>query len=249
MRPKLSVYGKKYPFPYEGLIGWWEADDLLDLADNTAVASWPDRSAYQNSLASAVSGERPLFKLNQINSLPAVQFDGTDDLLDSTLNVLRGGDSTLTAYCLVSLATGTADNQSILSWGDRAENMMIAIESDTAGDNFNFSGYGNDMGVPDILPAGWNLLGIFWDKKTRWMRLNGVEILTGSFAGKETAITQIRFGRPMNDGDGTFPANMKLAMAAVWDRCLSREFGGLDILNFESYVAHKYGLAFTGIYA
>lgn len=48
-----------------------EADDLV-LSNNDPVASWPGGGG--NDFAQATSGNRPIYRTNAVNSLPAVQF-------------------------------------------------------------------------------------------------------------------------------------------------------------------------------
>lgn len=62
-----------------GAVEVWVADDIA-ISDGTAVSSWVGRVAA-SSLAQASAGQKPLYRTSSINSQPAVDFDGTDDLL------------------------------------------------------------------------------------------------------------------------------------------------------------------------
>lgn len=61
---------------------WLKADAITTLADNDPVASWPDSSTGGRTATQATGGSRPTFHLAQLNSLPSVRFDGSDDSLD-----------------------------------------------------------------------------------------------------------------------------------------------------------------------
>jgi hypothetical protein len=63
--------------PISGLQGWWKADALA-LADNATVTSWTDSSGNARHLD---TGGAPTFQTNELNGLPIVRFDGTDDKL------------------------------------------------------------------------------------------------------------------------------------------------------------------------
>ena len=55
--------------------------DTLALADNAAVATWPDASTFNNSETQATAANKPTLQsdgASLINGLPVVRFDGTD---------------------------------------------------------------------------------------------------------------------------------------------------------------------------
>lgn len=68
------------PTNYAGLQGWWDASQL-GLSDAAAVTSWTDLSGNARHLTQATGSLQPLFRTSGINSLGAVDFDGTDDYL------------------------------------------------------------------------------------------------------------------------------------------------------------------------
>jgi hypothetical protein len=53
---------------------------ITGLADGDPVSTWSDRSGNNNS-PTAVTTQRPLYKVNEQSGNPAVRFDGTDDRL------------------------------------------------------------------------------------------------------------------------------------------------------------------------
>lgn len=56
--------------------------ELLNLANNAPVMQWTDFSGRKNHAIQTTAARQPLFRTNQINGLPAIQFDGTDDYFD-----------------------------------------------------------------------------------------------------------------------------------------------------------------------
>src|SRR5215471_2103927 len=75
------------PASVTGLKLWVRAESLVSLANNAAIATWKDESGKGNDLVQATGSKRPLY-LTNVEGLPAVSFDGTDDVLATAGNVL-----------------------------------------------------------------------------------------------------------------------------------------------------------------
>jgi len=113
---------------------------FIDQADNTAVSSWPDRSANNHTIEQTTSGSRPTFKLAQMNGNPAVQFDGSDDFLNGgdILDILSNNLTMLCVAKRTSGSGGTLCGKSVFAAGSgrysffRDNNLMLAIFADTA---------------------------------------------------------------------------------------------------------------------
>jgi len=67
------------PTQIAGLKVWLKADTLA-LADNDPVDTWADQSGVGNNVTAAGTA-RPLYKTNIRNGLPAVRFDGSNDMM------------------------------------------------------------------------------------------------------------------------------------------------------------------------
>lgn len=68
------------PDSISGLKLWLKADSL-GLTDNVEVSTWADSSGEGKDVTGS-SSQRPTFQTNEINGLPVVRFDGSDDILD-----------------------------------------------------------------------------------------------------------------------------------------------------------------------
>lgn len=68
------------PDDVAGLILNLEAD-ALGLSDNDTVTTWTDSSLEGNDATQATPGSKPVFKTNQLNGLPIVRFDGSNDFM------------------------------------------------------------------------------------------------------------------------------------------------------------------------
>jgi hypothetical protein len=64
----------------DGLWAWLDASKLTS-NHNDSVMIWPDSSGLGNGATNTTGGAQPTFMTNQINGLPALSFDNTDDQL------------------------------------------------------------------------------------------------------------------------------------------------------------------------
>jgi hypothetical protein len=83
------------PLDIGGCVGWWDASDASTLkqasngttdvaSDGDPVGYWADKSTSGFNVIQATSGLRPAYKPAGLNNLPAVLFDGSDDVLRVT---------------------------------------------------------------------------------------------------------------------------------------------------------------------
>lgn len=84
------------PREYPGLELALDASLISGLADGAAVAQWDDKSGKGRHLVQATAAARPLYRSADatLNNRPAVEFDGTDDVLKYTASTI----STRTVY-------------------------------------------------------------------------------------------------------------------------------------------------------
>ena len=69
-----------------GLVSWYKADSL-SASDGDLVDSWADSSGNGWTL-SASGGSRPTYRASETNSLPAVEFNGSSNILSSGQNAV-----------------------------------------------------------------------------------------------------------------------------------------------------------------
>jgi PKD repeat protein len=67
------------PGTIPNLILWLRADEIQGLADGQPVASWPDGSGLGNHATQSTASKRPIYRTNEINGMPAVFFDASND--------------------------------------------------------------------------------------------------------------------------------------------------------------------------
>lgn len=118
MRPALlgavghqQVSASFAPEEVAGAVACWVADDVA-LADGAAVSSWVDRIGSFDA-AQATGTKQPLYRTSGIGGAPAVDFDGSDDIL-TVSNVLSTAAS---GHVFVVVdADATATNFSHVVW-------------------------------------------------------------------------------------------------------------------------------------
>jgi hypothetical protein len=87
------------PLEIEGLILWLSSRSITGLVDTNTVTTWNDLSGQDNHVTQATSGKRPQYRINRHGSVPAVVFDGVDDVMATASGILSG----LTGYTVIHL--------------------------------------------------------------------------------------------------------------------------------------------------
>ena len=63
---------------------WYKANAIVGLNDGDLVAQWNDSSGNNNHALQSVDSLKPIYKVNILNGLPVVRFDGIDNYMDFT---------------------------------------------------------------------------------------------------------------------------------------------------------------------
>lgn len=79
--------------PVAGYSIWLAADNIVGLSNSDPVPTWADASGNGYDQTQATSANQPIYETAQLNGLPVVTFDGTND-------VLSGSRPSLTDYTL-----------------------------------------------------------------------------------------------------------------------------------------------------
>lgn len=98
------------PTNYANLYTWWKADSL-SLSDNDPVGSWTDSSGTGNTATQSDSSKKPIFKTSLYNGFPAVRFDGSNDVLQTTVDVKAANQSA--PWTLVTIAKAAVTNNTL----------------------------------------------------------------------------------------------------------------------------------------
>lgn len=113
------------PTDITGLILWLDANTISTLwqdsarttqvaADGDPVGAWDDRSASGYNFTQATSASRPTYRTGGINSLPTLDFDGSDDCLEKSY-VAGLNPAALTHFLVVRVQGGAGNYRA--PWG------------------------------------------------------------------------------------------------------------------------------------
>lgn len=90
------------------LASWLDANTLSQSTNNgDAVTTWTDLSGNGNNGTQASALSKPLFTTNSINGFPVLQFDGTDDFMDFTTNIVSNAITIFTVFARPSAGIST----------------------------------------------------------------------------------------------------------------------------------------------
>jgi hypothetical protein len=90
----------------QNLMLWLNAATITGLADGTNVATWSDGSGNGRNVSAA--GTPPTYRVNQMNGLPIVRFDGTDDELSTAGNFGLSGDPSFTVTLVAKISSSNS---------------------------------------------------------------------------------------------------------------------------------------------
>lgn len=107
---------------------WFKADAIPGLADSDPVATWPDSSGNGYDATQGTAGNRPLYKTNIVNGMPAVLFDGSNDYLATSalLSAFMAAGGVATVY-VVARADTTAGEQDQGLWRDSGGGAYLTV--------------------------------------------------------------------------------------------------------------------------
>lgn len=218
------------PTDVSGLLRWWKADSLA-LSNGAEVLSWTDSSANHDD-ATGSTGSVPLFKTNQLNGKPALDFAGGDKTLAHTLS-RAGGTNTTFAFVAKYLAAVPAAAEFIFGAGDYYLQLgsdsginpdaAAILNSGSAGANF---GEGFRLFLATVNSAG---SAVAYRDGTQ---VDAQNIGTDAI-GASLAISDLPDGAPFVG---------MLAELLAYDSVLSAD----NQLRLTAYLKQKYGFALSG---
>lgn len=137
----------------EGMLAWWKADaDCYEDAgtdpceDGDGVYQWDDQSGNGNDLVQSTASNRPTYKTNILNSLPAVRFDGSDDYYNNLNSSEITGVGTVVICCTMDNGDNT---QTLISTDSDSENIRrySSFQSFRCNDNTDSNDFTHDDGT------------------------------------------------------------------------------------------------------
>ena len=98
----------------QNLMLWLNAATITGLADGATVATWSDGSGNGKDVAKA--GVPPTYWANQMNGLPIVRFDGSDDELSTAGNFGLSGDPSYTVVLVAKVSSSNSPSSQPCFW-------------------------------------------------------------------------------------------------------------------------------------
>lgn len=216
---------------------WWDASQIVGLVNNDPVTTWSDlRGTYHvsNTLTA-----RPTYLTNQVNGLPAVSFDTTNDVLIYSGAFITGAAAR--HVFVVGKATEAAGNNNIyLQWGAYNPSALFGVGNFVHMNCYNTlwrSTTGASTSAFSLVEAQYNGGAIFTTGK---MWLNGASVTrTGTTDNTlNTGSTQIDIG---NMGMGANFYAKLIAEILIYGAALS----AADRAQVASYLGAKYAITFS----
>ena len=204
--------------PDDGLTHHYDATEL-DLDDGDPVAEWVDESGEGNDLD---SGPGATFSEDEINGLPAVQFDGTDDYLNGPISQ----DEPYTVAIAMRLDSGGSGDRNVIAGFNDSDQVQIEwFEGDwrLAGD---ITGSSND---------NITILTAVLDSSDAILREDGEETVSGST--RELDANALYLGRRPDDSS-------RFLDGVIGEFLLYNERKSENEMEeIEQYIADKWGVS------
>lgn len=222
------------------LVLWLDASSL-GLNNNDPVDIWYDRSGNGNNASAPTPGQRPSFKTNYINGLPAVSFDaGNSNILNFDGNILVGTDLTATFVA----ARRVNGYQLFVGGTQNVTNRNMHIGWLNTGTGFLCNHWGNDIwtNVNGGAGSGVNSFGIFTNRlgstesaPQRRLYQNGLEI--GNISNPSQLLSYE--GAGLASFLGTYYYNVDIAEVVFYAKAINP--AQHVILN--TYLSAKYNIS------
>ena len=237
-----------------GAVAAWVADDASAAGDGNAVASWIDRVSSLD-LAQATGTKQPLYRASGIGGEPALEFDGTDDLLRlAAADALSAASS---GHVFAVILQDTSASDVVWSTADEAgtnrnlrgsfrsgatDSLLILQIADDLNDSLSDGGSNYDFELSTAYLVEWASTGSAYE-----LRANGSQPLTlsviagantGDWFGDTPGRDSFTLAAMKNSGGETTHFDGKIAMILVVDGPISAD----DRTALHAWVADKYGL-------
>ena len=226
--------------------GITNANGGFDMENGTAISSWNDinpQTSFHIDVSQPTVSRQPTYKPDGINFLPSINFNGSSQILQNTLNMpVQGGDKNY-SYVVVWRANAVnVGGQMLLSQGIPGSNPHRLSSIMIATNNYGFAGDMNDFYSPAVQG---NTPYITIMNVNNNLPSNNIIIYTNS----NSAISG-------TTGSGSAPLNIGASAFAIGGRLYEQFFGGLiseitvfdrnlnseEIIAINRYLGKKYNI-------
>lgn len=234
--------------PLTSLWGWWKADEAytetsgtpttLITTDGTAIGSLKDMSGNGRHMYQTTAANKPLYKTNQLNSLPIIRGSDNTDFMDTT-GAAPTMDGTLSAY-IVFKCTTYQTNAAIIGT-DSASPNFILYQNGSSGDVDVTNASAATTLRSNYSTGAFHLIGAVWNAGSTWYHAKdggaAASAAVGANSGTGTVVRLLTF-----DGGNRFIGD--IAEVLLYDVAHPNPDGG-DGLTARKYLNQKYALGFS----
>ena len=225
------------PTDISTLAAWYDATDFnfVTKDGSNLVSNWGDKSGNSND-ATATAGDRPTWQTNQQNSLPTINFDGSDQLdLPSGLFSIPNGSNTMFIVSQRATESGSVETVLNLSDATAADYFLIYAAADGSISFKSRDGAGGTVTNTGNTLTNYNIFRGRRDGTTQALAVNGGTETTNASGVSSASIDSGDIGASNND-------NLML-MGNIGEIIIySANLSAADIALVETYLANKWGL-------
>lgn len=218
------------------LVLWLKADSL-SLNDGDPVSSWADSSGTGNT-ATGTTTTRPLYKVNILNGMPVVRFDGTDDklLVADANSIDLTGDQTIFVVVKYSGTKGALIDHYDNGGGFTGYGFEIGQATPSKLSYWSSGKGSRQSDTPDLTTGAFHLVAIIRTSGSVVFYTDGTAGATLTGHGNAASTNSLSIG-VLPDGTTT-PLNGDIAEIIVCDTAMA----GTNLTNLKTYIANKYAL-------
>lgn len=237
------------PAQLAGLQAWWCAsaglfqDDACTTpaAADSVVGGWQVCSGSARTLTQGTTGLKPIYKAGATpNGLPAVLYDGTDDLLTVASKMGLASVPVLTWAVVCRPATVATGYRRIMGAYTTVSTRYRALRSDSSPVNFEYAWKYDDatnssyhVGVTSV---AWHVIVVRDNAGTLDYWLDGVKGTQQSYASGATTPTTFALG---SGASGSAPFSGHIAGAVALNTAAS----DAECRALSAYMGARYGIA------
>lgn len=225
------------PIILEGCQFWVDASDggTITKDGSNLVATWGDKSGNGNN-ATAIGTDRPTFQTNQQNSLPTINFDGSDEMdLPSGLFSIPNGN--FTEFIVSQRATESGSAEVLINLSTTTTAQHFVLYAGAAG---TLSATNRTTGAGAISKAGntltdYNIIRFRRSGTGQALAVNGSSESSNLNANSVATIDSGDLGAS-NAGNLMLTGN--IGEIIIYNRSLS----AAEIVAVETYLGNKWGI-------
>ena len=215
------------PTDVTGLTLWLDASEGITKDGSNLVSQWDDQSGNSNNVAQSTASFKPVWTDSELNGLPAVVFDGSNDSMNKVN--WSGGAISQAFYVFAVMKFGQLTS-SAYNWDGGGASNRFFFYSDPAN---RYASVGTQLTMSANPANNYYYVTFFVNGASSDQRRNGVSINSGDLgSGTWDGITFAT--RYSNEAYN----NPKICEFLVYDN----NIGTTDRDNVETYLKDKYDL-------